>query len=144
MNSLRISLALLMFLLFASFMQPVRAADKDQMLLLQKSFPTESGERLKVNAYSGDVKIDCWHNNEIVIKIYGSSDAVKYLNFDVSSDEMGINIAAVKKAGIDKVKNFNLRYEICVPHDYCVKVTGGKGNVNVENPRVPVEISKSK
>jgi hypothetical protein len=74
-----------------------------------------------------------------VIKIYGSSEAVKYLEFDVSSDELGITIAASKKAEIENVQNLNLRYEICVPHDYCVKVTGGE-NVTIDDRSGPISV----
>jgi hypothetical protein len=133
--------ALILFALVSLNMTPVYASDSGQELLLQKSFPTFSGERLKVNAYAGNVKINCWSKNEIEIKIYGSSDAVKYLDFDVTSDELGIKISASKKAEIENVKSLGLRYVICVPHDYCVKVFGGK-NVTIDKEYGPIELSR--
>jgi hypothetical protein len=141
MKKIRIPIALILFALFFVHAAPVHAADSGQTLLLQKTFPTLSGDRLKVNAYAGNVKVNCWGRNEIVIKIYGSSDAVKYLDFDISSDELGINISATKKAEIENVTDLGLRYEICVPRDYCVKVTGGE-KVTVDKANVPVEISR--
>jgi hypothetical protein len=142
MHKIPLFSALVLLILMTLPVPRVWAADSGQKLLLEKSFPTASGERLKVNAYAGNIKINCWQKNEIVIKIYGSSDAVKYLDFDVSSDELGINISATKKAGIENVKNLGLRYEISVPHSYCVKVTGGK-NVTIDKESAPVEVSRS-
>ena len=148
MHKMRISLALIIFTLITLQIRPVwgadnGGADNGQKLLLEKSFPTESGERLKFNGYAGNVKICCWHKNEVKIKIYGSSEAGKYLNFVVSSDELGIRIAALKKAGIENAMNLSLRYEISVPSDYYVKVSTG-GNVIIEDQNGPVEISKNK
>jgi hypothetical protein len=140
MKKLLIIPALILFALFFVHAAPVYAADSGQQLLLQKSFPTQSGDRLKVNAYAGNVKINCWGSNEIMIKIYGTSDAVKYLDFDVTSDELGINISATKKAEFENITDLGLRYEICVPRNYCVKVSGGK-NVTVDKKYGPVEIS---
>jgi len=142
MKKIRISLALILLTLIVFPMQGLCGTDKDQMLLLEKTFPTESGERLKVNAYAGDVIINPWCKNAVKIKIYGSSEALKYLDFNVSSDELGINIEALQKAGIETVKNLNLRYEICVPRDYGVKVNSSGKNVTIDNPNGPVEISK--
>ena len=139
MKKLLIIPALILFALTLN-MTPVYGSDTGQQLILQKSFPTFSGERLKVNAYAGNVKINCWGSNEIQIKIYGTSDAVKYLDFDVTSDELGINISATKKAEIENIRDLGLRYEICVPHDYCVKVLGGK-NVTIDKEYGLAEIS---
>ena len=143
MHKMRISLALIVFTLIAFQIRPVWGADKDseQKLLLKKSFPTESRDRLKVNGYAGNVKINYWNKNEVEIKIYGNVEAVKYLDFIVHSDELGINIAASKKAGVDKVRNLSVKYEITLPRDYDVKVSSGK-NVKVQTHSGPVEISK--
>jgi hypothetical protein len=139
MNKIRISLALFLFTFMTLWTSSVFSAEPGT-LILQKTFPTNSGDRLKVNAYAGNVKINCWGKNEIEIKIYGSSEAVKYLDFNVSSDEFGIIIAASKKTGIENAKSLGLRYEISVPHSYCVKVTGGK-NVTIDKDSAPVEVS---
>jgi len=109
-------------------------ADNGQTLLFEKSFPTESGERLKFNGYSGNVKINGWCRNMVKIRIFGSPEAVKYLNFKISSDEMGINIGVKTKNGYVNVKNLILRYEISVPRNYDVKVTDGKKPKNKKLP----------
>jgi hypothetical protein len=110
--------------------RPVWGADNSQKLLLAKSFSTESGDELKVNGCAGNVKVGYWFRSEIEVKVYGSSDAGKYLDFDVISDELGIRICVLKKTGMEKVKNFSLRYEINVPRDYIVKVSRVRGNVS--------------
>ncbi len=130
-----------MFVLLNALTPQVWGIDNTQRLLFEKSFPTELGERLKVISIAGDVKINCWCKNEVRIKIYGSFEAVKYLNFVVSSDELGIKINALKKAGIENAKNLNLRYEICVPHNYGVKVSSRGKKVNIENPNGQVKLN---
>jgi hypothetical protein len=140
MHKMRISLALIVFTLIAFQIRPVWGADSDQKLLLKKSFPTESRDRLKVNGYAGNVKIYYWNKNEVEVKIYGSSEAVEYFDFDVNSDELGIKINASKKDEIEKVKNFSLQYEISVPRNYNVKVSTG-GNSTIQDGNGPVEIS---
>jgi hypothetical protein len=140
MQKFRIFTALLVLTILTLPMPRVLAAGNGQELLLQRTFPTESGERLKVNAYAGNVKINSWNKNEIEVKIYGSSEAGKYLDFDVCCDELGINIAALKKAEIENVKSLGLRYEISVPRDYDVRISGGE-NVTVEDKSGKVEMS---
>lgn len=147
MHKIRILSALLLCVLMFIMIPRVWGADKDgtdkdQTLLLQKSFTTESGDRLKVSGLAGNVKINSWNKNEVEIRIYGSSEAVKYLNFNVCCDNFGINIGSIKKAGIDKANNLNLRYVINVPRDYNVKVTTGKGNLIIEDKEVPVSTQK--
>ena len=112
-----------MFTLMTFQIRPVWGADNSQKLLLVKSFSIEPGEILKVNGCAGNVEVGYWFRSEIEVKIYGISDAGKCLDFDVRSDELGIRICVTKKAGIEKAKNFNLRYEINVPRDYIVKVS---------------------
>ena len=145
MHKMQISLALFLFTLIPLQIQPVWGADngvaanwgadKSQALLFEKSFPTETGERLKFNGYAGTVKINSWCRNMVKIRIFGSPDAVKYLNFKISSDEMGINIGVRMKNGNMKVKNLNLRYEICIPRDYDIKVNGSK---KIEHKKLPI------
>ncbi len=140
MYQIRIFSALVILALLILQVSPVKA-DNGQKLLLKKSFSTESGERLKVNGCAGDLKVDSWLKNEVEVKIYGNPEALKYLDFNVNSDELGINICALKKAGIEKVKNLNLRYEITVPRDYNVKVSTSGKNVNIEDQTGAVQIS---
>ncbi len=136
MHRMQIILALIVFSVMTLQVPQVSGADKGstdnvnadngQTLLFEKSFPTESGERLKFSGYTGNVKINGWCRNMVKIRIFGSPEAVKYLNFKISSDEMGINIGVKTKNGYVNVKNLILRYEISIPRNYDVKVTGGK------------------
>ncbi len=94
-----------------------------------------------VNSYTGNVKVDCWSRNVIGIKIYGSPDAEKYLNFNVSSDDNGITVDAFRKAAIDNINSLGLRYEISVPSDYSVRVDGGD-KVTVDKHSLPVDVTE--
>ena len=133
--------ALVIFSLMTIQVHPIQGADKSQKLLLERTFSTSSGEKLLVNGCGGNVKVNIWLNNEIEVRIYGSIEARNCLDFEVSSDESGINICASKKVGIEKAMNLNLRYEISVPRDYIVRVLKGSRNTDMENENSPVEIS---
>ncbi len=140
MNSLRISLALSMFLLVTLFTPNLFASGDGSNLLLEKSFQTGSNAVLKLNVYTGNVKINTWNKNAVEIKIYGTNDAENCLDFDVIIGKFNINIKASKKEGVDLAKDLGLRYEITVPRDYGVSVKDSKGNVTVDSKITPAII----
>lgn len=141
MSKIRIFPALLIFTLLTLQIHTALGADKGQKLLLKKSFSTEQGDGLKVNGCAGNVKITPWFKNEIEVKIYGRSEAGKFLDFKVSNDEQGINICVLKKMGIEKVNNHCLRYEVKVPRDYFVRVLKCAGNIVVNDRNGSMKIS---
>ena len=130
--------ALVIFSLMTIQVHPIQGADKGQTLLLERSFSTSSGEKLLVNGCSGNVNVSIWLKNEIEVRIYGSTEARNCLDFVVNSDESGIKICASKKAGVEKAKNLNLRYEIYVPRDYIVKVLKDGKKIDMENKKSPI------
>lgn len=132
-----------MFSLMTFQVQPVQGADKTKNLLLEKSFSTGTGERLVIKGCGGNVVVNSWLNNEIGVRIFGSTESMNCLEFEVSVDESGINICATKKAGVEKAKNLNLRYEITVPRDYIVRVLKGGNNSDKESQNSPVEVRPS-
>jgi hypothetical protein len=140
MKKIRITQILLLIALSALWTPSVFSSEPGT-LLLQKSFPVQSDRMLKVNSYTGNVKVDCWEKNVIEIRIYGSPEAGKYLDFNVSSDGNGVKIAALKKTEVDNINDLGLRYEINVPSDYTVKVDGGK-KVTIDKHSLPVDIEK--
>jgi len=141
MTKIRISLALILFTLVTLCSSHVYSAEPDPgTLILQKSFTTESGKQLKLNSFAGNVKINSWYKNELQIKIYGSREAVKCINFNVRVDKSGIYISACKKGAVGNSQVLGLRYEISVPRNYLVKVNDGK-NVAVNNGMLPVNVT---
>jgi DUF4097 and DUF4098 domain-containing protein YvlB len=136
----KIILSVLVFSVLA-FQAPRAGGDNDLKVLLEKSLPTQTGEKLRVDAYAGTVKITSWSKNEVYVKISGNSDAEDNLDFDVSPDASGVKVNAQKKSGVHGIHNLSLKFEISIPLDYNVKVTTGGGNVTLTDLNGTVEIS---
>ncbi len=116
-------------------------ADDDPKLLLEKSLPTQTGQKLRVDAFAGNVKIASWSKNEVEVKIYGNSQTENSLEFEVSSDASGVKVNASKKTDVKSLKNISLKIEISAPLEYSVKVTTGGGNVTLTDQNGTIEIS---
>jgi hypothetical protein len=129
MQKIRITLALILFTLVTLCSSHVYSSEPEPgTLLLKQSFPTESGKLLKLNSFAGNVKVNSWYKNELLIKIYGSREAMKCINFEVKVDKSGIYISACKKGAVGNAKALDLRYEIIVPRNYLVRVNDVKTN----------------
>lgn len=127
--------------LFFSFHAPRAGGDNDLKLLLEKSVPTETGQKLRVDAVAGSVKITSWEKNEVYVKIYGNDEAEENLDFEISPDASGVKVDALKKSGVNGLHNLNLRFEISVPRNYNVKVSTGGGSVNLTDQHGNVDVS---
>lgn len=126
---------------FLTFQVPQAGGDDDLKLLVDKTLPTQTGLKLTLDTYAGNVKITNSTANEVAVKIYGNSNAEENLGFDVSSIASGIKVDASKKSGVKNPKNISLKFEIAVPLDYNVKVSTGGGNVTLTSLNGTVEIS---
>jgi DUF4097 and DUF4098 domain-containing protein YvlB len=124
-----------------AFQAPRAGGDNELKVLLEKSLPTQTGQKLRVDAYAGTVKITSWSKNEIYVKISGNSEAEDNLDFEVSPDESGVKVDALKKSAVQGIHNLTLKFEISVPLDYNVKVTTGGGNVTLTDLNGTVDIS---
>jgi len=134
-------IVMLVSLSFLAFQGPQAGGDDDLKLLLDKTLPTQSGLKLTVDAFAGNVKITNSSTNEVAVRIYGNSNAEENLGFDVSSDASGVKVDASKKSGFKTLKNLSLKFEISVPLDYNVKITTGGGSVSLTSLKGNVEIS---
>ena len=139
MKKIPITLALILFALSTLCSSIYSAEPQPGTLLLNKSFTTESGRQLKLNSFAGNVKINSWYKNELQIKIYGSHEAVKCIDFDIRADESGIYISACRKGAVGNVQVLGLKYEIMVPRNYLVKVNDE--NVIKDGRTIPVGLS---
>jgi DUF4097 and DUF4098 domain-containing protein YvlB len=115
--------------------------DDGLKLLLEKSLPTQTGQKLNVDAFAGNVKITSWGKNEVAVKIYGDTNAEENLQFEVTSESSGIKVDATQKTDKKHLNNINLKMEIMAPFDYSVKVSTGGGNVTLTDQNGAVEIS---
>jgi DUF4097 and DUF4098 domain-containing protein YvlB len=136
----KIILTVMGFSLLA-FQAPRAGGDDDLKVLMEKSLPTETGQKLRVDAYAGTVKITSWSKNEVYVKISGNSEAEENLDFEVNPDASGIKVNASKKTGAHGIHNLSLKFEISVPLDYSVKVSTGGGNVTLTDLNGTVDIS---
>jgi DUF4097 and DUF4098 domain-containing protein YvlB len=139
MFKLKFFLPMIALTFFASAIS--NAQGDDLKLLLEKSLPTQSGQKLTVDAFAGNVKITSWGKNEVAVKIYGNSKAEDNLRFEVTPDASGIKVDASKKTSDKHLNNISLKLEISAPFDYSVKVSTGGGNVTLTDQNGSVEIS---
>ncbi len=138
----QIILTMTAFLFFA-FQSPRAGGDSDLKLLLDKTLPTQTGQKLDVDLYSGSVKITNNASNDVTVKIYGNDNAEENVTFDVTSNESGVIVKSDKKEGVKNLKNVNIRVEIGVPANYNVKVKTGGGSVSLTALTGSVEVNTS-
>jgi DUF4097 and DUF4098 domain-containing protein YvlB len=136
----QIILTMTAFLFFA-FQSPCAGGDNDLKLLQEKSVPTEAGQKLRVDAVGGNVKVTSWDKNEVYVKIYGNDEAEQNVDFEISPDASGVKVEALKKSGVDKLDRLSLKFEISVPRNYKVNVSTGGGNVTLTDQDGDVTVS---
>lgn len=104
---------------------------KDLQLLEHKNFRTEFGKQLKVSAESGNVEITPWHNNEVMVKIYGNENAKEKMEFIFDSDNNSITIKGERKNKWGFFSNIKLKYEIKVPEKFNLNISTSGGDIKV-------------
>jgi DUF4097 and DUF4098 domain-containing protein YvlB len=127
--------------LFFSFQTPRAGGDDDYKLLLEKSVPTETGQKLRVDVVAGNVNVTSWEKTEVYVKVYGNDVAEERIDFEISPDASGVKVEASKKSGVHNLRNFSLKFEIKVPRNYRVSVTSGGGNVTLTDQDGDVDVS---
>lgn len=124
-----------------SFQHPEAGGNGDLKLLVDKTLPTQTGQKLNVDAFAGSVKITTGSTNEVTVKIYGNSAAEEKLDFNVSSESYGVKVKTTKKSGSNNINGLELKFEITVPLDYNVKVSTGGGSITLTSLNGEVEIN---
>jgi DUF4097 and DUF4098 domain-containing protein YvlB len=127
--------------LFFSFQTPRAGGDNDLKLLLEKSVPAETGQKLRVDVVAGNVKVTSWDKNEVYVKVYGNDEAEENLDFEISPDASGVKVEALKKSGVHNLHELSLKFEINVPRNYRVSVSSGGGNVTMTDQDGDVDVS---
>jgi len=98
-------------------------------LLKEKSFSVKSGQLLTVKTDLGDVIVKTWGNDEVLVKIYGDSDAKNKMEFSFDQVEDGVNVIGEKEGSniFSWLSDIDLKYEIKVPtnFDLIIKTSGG-------------------
>lgn len=116
---------------FISHFSIVGQNKKDLQLLEHQNFRTVYGKQLKVSAESGDVEITPWHNNEVMINIYGNENAKEKMKFVFDSDVNSITIKSERKKKWGFLSNIKLRYEIKVPEKFNLDISTAGGDIKV-------------
>lgn len=112
------------------------ALPQDLSLLHEKTFATNPGKLLKIEAQNGSVKIETWDKSEVYIKVLGNKKAKEKLEFKFEEEDWGVYISSKRKDGFWSFNWGNsprVRFEIMVPKSYNAKVSTSGGNIGVKN-----------
>jgi len=112
------------------------ALPQDLSVLHEKTFATNSGKLLKIEAQNGSVKIETWNKNEVYVKVLGNDKAKEKLEFKFEEKDWGVYISSKRKGGFWSFNWGNsprVRFEVMVPKSYNAKVSTAGGNIGVKN-----------
>jgi len=112
------------------------ALPQDLSVLHEKTFATNPGKLLKIEAQNGSVKIETWNKNEVYVKVLGNDKAKEKLEFKFEEKDWGVYISSKRKGGFWSFNWGNsprVRFEVMVPKSYNAKVSTAGGNIGVKN-----------
>ncbi|PIP77905.1 MAG: hypothetical protein COW85_06465 [Ignavibacteria bacterium CG22_combo_CG10-13_8_21_14_all_37_15] len=112
------------------------ALPQDLSVLHEKTFATNPGKLLKIEAQNGSVKIETWNKNEVYVKVLGNDKAKEKLAFKFEEKDWGVYISSKRKGGFWSFNWGNsprVRFEVMVPKSYNAKVSTAGGNIGVKN-----------
>jgi len=120
---------------------------EERKVVLEKKFPVNSGERLTVDASSGDVIINTWDKNEVYVKILATSKASEKMEFEAEKTGYGVKVT-VKRRGsfISKMfgwNNISVRLEIALPRNFNPDVSTAGGDVKVKAVNGEIKLKTS-
>lgn len=116
---------------------------KDLQLLEHKNFKTDYDKQLILSTEGGDVEITPWHNNEVIVKIYGNEKSKEKMEFSFNSDNNSISVRGERKIGWGFFSNLKLRYEIKVPEKFNLKVSTSGGDIKVGGVNGEINLNTS-
>jgi Toastrack DUF4097 len=140
MNKNKLTLSILIFLLFSSSMllQACRIDSRGRIdeglnVLHEKTFNISPGKLLKLDASSGDVIVNTWDKPQVYVKILGNSRAERKVDFSFSATDEYVEIIA------DHPNSFfnwfgngiRMRFEITVPSSFNTKIKSSGGDIRM-------------
>ena len=101
--------------------------------LHEKTFKTEPGKRIEINASQGDVNISSWTNNEVYIKVLGNTKAEEKLVFSFDEESGNITVTAKKKGVFSNwfTSGIHLRFEVKVPGKFNTETYTSGGDISI-------------
>ncbi len=101
--------------------------------LQEKTFKTEAGKKIKINASMGDVNISSWTKDEVYIKVLGNNKAEEKLKFDFEENSGDIIVTAKKKGFFTNwfSSGIRLRFEIKVPDKFNTETHTSGGDISL-------------
>ncbi len=101
--------------------------------LHEKTFKTEPGKKITVNASMGDVDISSWNKEEVYVKILGNSKAEDKMNFYFDEDSGDITVTAKKKGTFINwfTSGIRLKFEIKVPGKFNTETHTSGGDISL-------------
>lgn len=108
---------------------------EDLKLLHEKSFNVNLGEKLFVSTEGGgDIIVDCWDKNEVLVKIYGNKKAERNVNFIIEEKEKEVYVKGERKGigSFFSFSNINVKYTVTVPKKYMLELKTSGGDIKVD------------
>ena len=101
--------------------------------LHEKTFKTEAGKKIEVNAYSGDVEISSWTRDEVYVKVLGNNKAEERVKFYFNENSGDITVTAKKKGFFTNwfTSGIRLRFEIKVPGKFNTEIHTSGGDISL-------------
>lgn len=105
----------------------------DTKVIHEKTFKTEAGRNLRLDAASGDVFISTWDKSEVYVKISGNKKAYSKVKFRFDNDNDGVTIVAKRESWISFLSwgGIYLKFEIKIPSNYNTQLSTAGGDVKV-------------
>ncbi len=118
---------------FIIFLITVSTGARSLKVLEEKNIPVSPGEKLHVEASSGDVKIVSWDKNEVYVKIMGNKKAASKMEFSIEKTAAGVEVICEKEgAGWgDWFSGISLKLEIKVPRQFNTKIMTSGGDLMI-------------
>lgn len=117
----------------------------DTKVIHEKTFQTEAGKNLRLDAASGDVYIGTWDKPEVYVKITGNKKAYSKVKFRFDNDHDGVTIVAKRENWISFLSwgGIYLKFDIKVPRNYNPIITTAGGDVKIGELKGVVKVKTS-
>ena len=101
--------------------------------LHEKTFKTEPGKKIEINASMGDVDISSWNTDEIYVKVLGNEKAEEKIKFYFDEDSGNLTVTAKKKGTFINwfTRGIRLRFEIKVPGKFNTETHTSGGDISL-------------
>jgi len=117
----------------------------DTKVIQEKTFKTEAGKNLRLDAASGDVYVSTWDKPEVSVKISGNKKAYDKVKFRYDNDQDGVTIVAKRESWISFLSwgGIYLKFEIKIPSNYNTLLSTAGGDIRVSDLKGIIKVKTS-